>query len=54
MIEMTFAEIFYSIWLTIIDVLKVAIMIGGVFLIFALIAGLIILGIVIFAWLRDG
>ena len=54
MIEMTFAEIFYSIWLTIVDILKVAVMVGGVALIFALIAGFVILGIIILAWLRDG
>ena len=54
MIETTFAEIFYSIWLTIVDILKVAVMVGGVALIFALIAGFVILGIIILAWLRDG
>ena len=54
MIDMTFAEIFYSIWLTIVDILKAAVLVGGVALIFALIAGLIILGIIILAWLRDG
>ena len=54
MIEITFAEIFNSIWLAIVDILKVATMVGGAALIFALIAGLIILSIIILAWLRDG
>lgn len=54
MIEMTFAEIFYSIWLAIVDILKAATMVGGAVLIFALIIGFILLGIIILAWLRDG
>ena len=54
MIEITFAEIFNSIWLIIVDILKVAVMVGGVALIFALIIGFIILGLMIISWFYNG